>query len=74
MLVNYNCCGIGRFDIADFFMERMFTVAVDEETGIGFLSFTEATEDDEGTYICKIKTEIGTAESTFALVVNEPGN
>ena len=55
-------------------MERPFTADVDAETGIGFLSFTEATEDDEGTYICKIKTEIGTAESTFALVVNEPGN
>ena len=55
-------------------MEREFQIGVEEGTKIGFLAFSGATEDDEGTYICKITTEIGTAESTFILVVNEPGN
>ena len=31
-------------------------------------------EEDAGTYICKITTELGTAESTFILIVNEAGN
>ena len=55
-------------------MGREFTISLDEETGVSSLSFTEATEDDKGTYICRITAELGTAESTFTLVVNEPGN
>ena len=56
-------------------MRREFTISLDEETGVSSLSFTEATDDDEGTYICKITTELGTAESNFTLVVNDqPGN
>ena len=46
---------------------------IDEETGVTYLSFSKATEDDEGNYICRITTEIGTAESAFTLVI-EPGN
>ena len=71
--VDYNCCGVGRYDLMDI-MGREFEIGIEEETGIGYLSFTSATEHDEGTYICKITTEIGTAESTFILIVNEPGN
>ena len=55
-------------------MEREFMTGVDEETKIGFLAFSGATEDDEGTYICNITNELGTAENTFTLIVNEPGN
>ena len=58
-------------------MERNFITSVDdvdEETKIGSLAFSGATEDDEGTYICSITNELGTAESTFTLIVNEPGN
>ena len=56
-------------------IRREFTISLDEETGASSLSFTEATEDDEGTYICKITAELGTAESTFTLVDNDqPGN
>ena len=69
-----NWCGVGRFDLMDFFMEREFMTGVVEDTNIGFLSISKAMEEDAGTYICKITTEIGTAESTFTLVVNEPGN
>ena len=46
---------------------------VDDE-GVASLSFPEATEDDEGDYICKITTELGTAKSTFTLTVTEPGS
>ena len=73
-LVDCDCCGIGRFTLMDFFMDRPFEVGVQEDTNIGFLQFMEATEEDAGTYVCKITTELGTAESTFTLVVNEPGN
>ena len=74
LLVDCNCCGIGRFNIMDFFMEREYEIGVEEETGINYLSFAGATADNEGTYICKITTQLGTAESTFTLVVvNEPG-
>ena len=73
LLVDCNCCGIGRYDLMDI-MRREFVTGIDEETGVSYLSFSEATEDDEGTYICKITTELGTAESNFTLVVNEPGN
>ena len=55
-------------------MGREFVIALDEETGVNSLSFTEATMDDEGEYICKITTELGTAESTFTLTVTEPGS
>lgn len=71
-LIDYNCCGVGTFELMDFFMEREFMTG--EEEGFAFLSFSEATEEDEGTYICKVTTKLGSAESTFALVVNEPGN
>ena len=54
-------------------MRGGFMTSVDEETDVSSLSFIEATEDDEGTYICRITTELGTAESTFALTVDEPG-
>ena len=74
VLVDYNCCGVGRYDLMDFFVDREFVTGVDEETKIGFLRFSEAMEEDAGTYICKITTELGTAESTFTLAVNEPGN
>ena len=47
---------------------------VEAYTGVHYLEIIEATDEDEGTYICKITTEIGTAESTFTLIVNEPGN
>ena len=73
LLVDCNCCDVGRYDLMDI-MGREFTINLDEETVASSLSFTEATEDDEGTYICKITSELGTAESTFTLVVNEPGN
>ena len=73
LLVDCNCCGIGRYDLMDI-MRREFVTSIDGETGVNSLSFNEATNDDEGTYICKITTELGTAESTFTLVVNEPGN
>ena len=72
--VDYNCCGVGRYDLIDVLMERAFEIGIEEETGISYLSFTRAIEQDEGTYICKITTKIGTAESTFTLIVNEPGN
>ena len=42
-------------------MGRTFTMNVDDE-GVASLSFPEATEDDEGDYICKITTELGTAK------------
>ena len=74
MLIDCNCCGVGRFNIMVFFMEREFEIGVEEETGVNYLSFAGATEDDEGTYICIIKTQLGTAESNFTLVVvNKPG-
>ena len=74
LLVDCNCCGIGRYDLMDI-MRREFTISLDEWTGVSSLSFDEATDDDEGTYICKITTELGTAESNFTLVVNDrPGN
>ena len=55
-------------------MGREFVIGIDEETGVSYLSFSGATDNDEGTYICKITTELGSLESTFTLVVNEPGN
>ena len=55
-------------------MIREFVTGIDEESGVSYFSFSGATYDDEGTYICKITTELGTAESTFTLEVNEPGN
>ena len=73
LLVDCNCCGIGRYDLMDI-IRREFVTGIDEETGVSYLSFSEATYDDEGTYICKITTELGAAESAFTLVVNEPGN
>ena len=74
LLVDCNCCGIGRYDLMDI-MRREFVTSIDEETGVSYLSFSGATDNDEGTYICKIATELGTAESTFTLVVNDqPGN
>ena len=39
-----------------------------------YIEIIKATDDNEGTYICKITTEIGIAESTFTLVITEPGN
>ena len=53
---------------------RDFVIDTDEETGVNSLSFTEATEDDNGDYICVITTELGSDESTFTLQVVEPGN
>ena len=48
-------------------------MGVEEDTGVHYIEIIEATEDDEGTYICTIATELGIAESTFTLVV-ESGN
>ena len=45
---------------------------IEKKTGVSYLSFSGATNDDEGTYICRITAELGTVESTFTLVV-EPG-
>ena len=74
LLVDCNCCVLERFNIMVYFMEREYEIDIEEETGINYLSFAGATEDDEGTYICKITTQLGTAESTFTLVVvNKPG-
>ena len=73
LLVHCNCCGVGRYNLTDI-MGREFVTSVDEETGVSSLSFSEATEDDEGTYICRITTELGSAESFYVLVVNEQGN
>ena len=73
LLVDCNCCGVGRYDLR-VIMGREVMIIIDEETGISTLSFTEATDDDEGMYICKITAELGSLESTFTLVVNEPGN
>ena len=71
LLIDCNCCGVGRYDLMDI-MGREFSIV--EENGVSTLSFTEATVDDEGMYICKITAELGTAESTFTLQVVEPGN
>ena len=73
LLVDCKCYGVGRYDLR-VIMRREFMIIIDEETGISTLSFTEATDDDEGMYICKITAELGSLESTFTLVVNEPGN
>ena len=74
LLVDCNCRVVERFNIILYFMEREYEIDIEEETGINYLSFAGATEDDEGTYICKITTQLGTAESTFTLiVVDEPG-
>ena len=74
LLVDCNCYGTGRYDLIDI-MRREFVTGIDEETRVGYLSFSGATADDEGTYICKITTELGSLESTFTLVVNDqPGN
>ena len=73
LLVDCNCYGIGIYYLMDI-MRREFVTSIDEETGVSYLSFSEATYDDEGTYICKITTELGSLESNFTLVVNEPGN
>ena len=74
LLVDCNCCVVERFNIMVYFMDREYEIDVEEETGINYLSFAGATEYDEGTYICKITTQLGTAESTFTLVVvNKPG-
>ena len=73
LLVDCNYCGVGRYDLMDI-TRRQIVTGIDEETDISYLSFSEATDEDEGTYICKITTELGTAESNFILVVNEPGN
>ena len=53
-------------------MDREYVVGIDIETATAYLSFTGVTENDEGTYICKITTQLGAAESTFTLVVNPP--
>ena len=75
LLVDCNCCGIGRYDLRDQdIIWRDFVISRDEETGVSSLSFTEATEDDNGDYICKIITDLGSDESTFTLQVVEPGN
>ena len=73
ILVDCNCCGIARYDLMDI-TGREFVTGIDAETGVSSLSFSGATVDNEGTYICKITTELGTAESTYTLEVNEPGN
>ena len=49
-------------------------MGVEADTGVHYIDIIKATDDNEGTYICKITTEIGIAESTFTLVVTEPGN
>ena len=72
LLVDCNCCVVGRYDLTDI-VGREFVIELDEETGVNSLSLTGATLDDEGGYVCKIATELGTAESTFTLVVG-PGN
>ena len=48
-------------------------MGVEADTGAHYIEIIEATDNDEGTYICNIITELGTAESTFTLVV-ESGN
>ena len=48
-------------------------MGVEEDTGVHYIEIIKVTEDDEGTYICMITAELGTAESTFTLVV-ESGN
>ena len=72
LIINYsNCYGAGiRIDPVD---GEHILMGVEADTGVHYLEIIEATDEDEGTYICKITTEIGTAESTFTLVV-EPGN
>ena len=49
-------------------------MGVEADTGVHYFEIFKATDEDEGTYICKITTEIGTAENTFTLIFNEPGN
>ena len=71
VLVHCNCCGVGRYDLIDI-MRREFVIEFDEEIGESSLFLTDTKVDDEGDYICKITTELGSAESTFTLLV-EPG-
>ena len=73
LIINYsNCYGTGiRIDPVD---GEHILMRVEAYTGVHYLEIIEATGEDEGAYICKITTEIGTAESTFTLIVNEPGN
>ena len=74
LLVDCNCCDVGRYDLM-YIIRREFVTGIDEETGVSYLAFSGATDNDEGTYICKITTELGAVESTFTLVVNDqPGN
>ena len=71
MLFDCNCYGVGiRVNPVD--GERILIGVTD--TGVNYLEIIEATDDDEGNYICVVTTKLGMAETTFALVVNDPGS
>ena len=72
MLFDSNCYGVGiRVNPVD---GEHILIRVEEEMGVNYLEIIEVTNNDIGSYICVASTKLGMAESTFDLVVNQPGS